>query len=91
LPFSNAADVSLGVFDRAHEIARRVAVRSADFRATDPKRLPSETKPVETQGPAKQRGVAVFPNVGENPRGNAFGSRIMHAAPREEFRSHCIG
>ena len=84
----HAADVSRGVLDRAQEIARYIAARGGDFRPADPHRLPREAKSVEAQRPAKQCGVAVLSDVGDNASGNSLGSRVMRAAAREEFRGH---
>ena len=79
------------MFDGAQQIARNIPARGAHFRAADPQRAAIEAKPIEAPRPAKQRGIAVAANVGENPRSDALGSRVVRTAPGEEFRGHRIG
>jgi hypothetical protein len=87
----DAAYIPRSVLDGSQQIARDIPSRGADFRSTDPQCAPVETQTIESPRPAKQRGVPAAANIGNNSRSDAFRSRIVRAASREEFRGHRFG
>jgi len=68
-----------------------IAACSAQFCAANPNRAAGQANAVEPPGPAKQRRIAVAPDIGKNARRHLLGSRIVRTAAGEEPGGNRVG